>query len=238
MSGNQLKTLIHNTAHNMARGLKGVSKPGITSKGSRYHKAFYAYPLTSDIPSGGAIRTGELLIEINSFANPYPWQMRKIESFITTFLTKNGNEDIINKYGMNSFEVPVLDKKKTLTEKVVSLMRYSLANSSVNLLKSKIRHFYDIYYLLMDSECKQYVNSTQFKEDFETLFADDQRRFDLPEGWQSKQISDSPLILDWHNTWSLLSEKYITELPELAYDTIPSSDEIESKLSELFLLKF
>jgi len=114
MSGNQLKMLIHNTAHCMSAGLVEVSKPGITSKGSHYHKAFYAYPLTSDVPSGGAVRTGELLLEINSFANPFPWQMCNIESFITTFLAGNGHWDIVGQFGMESFEVPVLDKRKTL----------------------------------------------------------------------------------------------------------------------------
>lgn len=44
LSGNQLKTLIHRTAQNMTAGLKEIVIPGMTSKGSHYHKAFYSYP--------------------------------------------------------------------------------------------------------------------------------------------------------------------------------------------------
>ena len=68
----QLKTTIRRTAHSMTDGLVEVVKPNYTSKGSHYHKAYYAYPTILDVPTTSAVRSGELLLEINSFANPYP----------------------------------------------------------------------------------------------------------------------------------------------------------------------
>ena len=46
----------------------------------------------------------------------------------TEFLQATGNNRMIEEYGMQPFEVNVLDRRRTLTEKLVSLIRCSLAN--------------------------------------------------------------------------------------------------------------
>ena len=73
LSGNQLKMLIKRTAKSMTEGLREMDLPGFTSKGSHYHKAYYSYPRAIDTLQVGAIKAGQLLVEINSFANPYPF---------------------------------------------------------------------------------------------------------------------------------------------------------------------
>ena len=123
LSGNQLKNLIRRTAKKMTAGLEEIIIPGVTSKGSHYHKAFYAYPRAVAIEQVGAIKAGQLLVEINSFANPYPTQKCTLSSFLTDFIIQSGNESLIEQYEMQPFEVIVLDKRRTLTEKLVSLLR-------------------------------------------------------------------------------------------------------------------
>lgn len=46
LSGNQLKKLIKRTARSMTEGLQEMDMPGVTSKGSHYHKALIHEPLT------------------------------------------------------------------------------------------------------------------------------------------------------------------------------------------------
>ena len=53
----------------MTEGLQDMDMPGFTSKGSHYHKAYYSYPRAIDTLQIGAIKAGQLLVEINSFAN-------------------------------------------------------------------------------------------------------------------------------------------------------------------------
>ena len=77
LSGNQLKMLIKRTAKSMTEGLREMDLPGFTSKGSHYHKAYYSYPRAIDTLQVGAIKAGQLLVEINSFANPYPFHVLK-----------------------------------------------------------------------------------------------------------------------------------------------------------------
>ena len=182
MSGNQLKTTIRRTAHSMTDGLVEVVKPNYTSKGSHYHKAYYAYPTISDVPTTSAVRSGELLLEINSFANPYPWEMRTIRCFITEFMLLSGNDVFVEQFDMADIEVPVLDCRRTLTEKLVSLMRCSLADDYLPQMIAKIRHFYDLYYLLHDEACQAYIHSDEFHTDFQSLLEHDRQSFSKPDG--------------------------------------------------------
>ena len=230
LNGNQLKNLIRRTAKNMTAGLEDIVIPGVTSKGSHYHKAFYAYPRAVAIEQVGAIKAGQLLVEINSFANPYPSQKCTLSSFLTDFIIQSGNENLIEQYEMQPFEVTVLDKRRTLTEKLVSLLRCSLANNPMPELSSKIRHFYDLYFLLHDTETYTYLQSEDFKVDLKDLFDHDQQEFEKPDGWQSKAMNDSPLLTDFHEVWNNLKSQYLRELPDLAYQEIPTAEEIEDGL--------
>lgn len=119
LSGNQLKNLIRRTSKNMTMGLQEIVIPGATSKGSHYHKAYYTYPQSVETVQAGAIKSGQLLVEINSFANPYPVRQCSIQSFLTEFLIKSGNILLVEEYDMQPFIIPVLDKRRTLTEKLV-----------------------------------------------------------------------------------------------------------------------
>ena len=236
MSGNQLKTTIRRTAHSMTDGLVEVVKPNYTSKGSHYHKAYYAYPTISDVPTTSAVRSGELLLEINSFANPYPWEMRTIRCFITEFMLMSGNDVFVEQFDMADIEVPVLDCRRTLTEKLVSLMRCSLADDYLPQMAAKIRHFYDLYYLLHDEACQTYIHSDEFRADFQSLLEHDRQSFSKPDGWQTRPLNQSPLIVDLHATWQLLQPTYLNELPDLAYRDIPSVDAVEEGISSLLAL--
>ncbi len=85
LTDNQSKKLIRLTSKVMTDGLTEVVKPS-TSKGSHYRKAYYSYPRPNATISHSVINTDELLLEINSFANPYPYGKRVVSSFIYDFL--------------------------------------------------------------------------------------------------------------------------------------------------------
>lgn len=108
----------------MTSGLEEVVVPGVTSKGSRYYKAMYSYPNVLGKAIKETVNIGQLLVEINSFANPYPYVSKSINCFIAQFFRQTGNEALIEEYGLQSFTLNVLDKRQTLTEKLVSLIRF------------------------------------------------------------------------------------------------------------------
>lgn len=232
LSGNQLKTLIKKLSKGMSEGLAEIQKP-TTSKGSHYHKAYYAYSGIVDSNPATSINSGELLIEINSFANPYPRERRQISSFVYDFLLEQGAYDIIKEFGLEPFEVFVLDKRRTFTEKIVSLLRASLADEYMTEIKAKIRHFYDLHYLWYDAECRDYIIGDQFKGEFEELMSHDRLQFKEPKGWQHRPLSASPLLNNLEMVWRSLSKNYQDELSGLAYASIPDSNLIADSIREI-----
>jgi hypothetical protein len=144
-----------------------------------------------------------------------------------------GREDLVEQYGLTEFEVNVLDLGRTATEKMVSLMRQSLGDDYLGGLRAKIRHFYDLHYLLQDAECKAYLESDAFREDFGRLLAEDQARFAEPAGWQGKRIEDSPLIKSFDEVWRMLRPVYEHELASLAFRPVPEAVAVEESFVKI-----
>jgi len=220
-SGNQLKMLIKRLAKDMASELEEKVVQGETSKGSRFYKAIYLYPNLVGLTSPTA-KAGQLLIEINTYGNPYPNVKQEVSSFITDYLTFINRQDLIEEYELTPFPINVLDKRRTIVEKLVSLIRFSFEEDVHKALAAKIRHFYDLYYLTNDEECAEYINSTDFQKDLSELLIHDQQEFDKPTNWQTKTVKDSPLFKEFSTLWTSLSSIYQSELTPLAFSEIPN----------------
>ena len=233
MTGNQLKMLIKRLAKDMASDLEEEVVKGITSKGSRFYRAIYKYQSIAGLAAQSTVRQGQLLIEINTYGNPYPFVKQEISSFIGDYLASINRQDLLEEYALKPFTVNVLDKRRTILEKLVSLLRFSFSENTLTALAGKIRHFYDLYYLSNDNECADYIQSAKFYSDLQELFAHDQTEFDEPAGWTYKQINSSPLLHDFSTLWTGLKAIYQSELTPLAFIEIPDEKEIENTFNKL-----
>ena len=234
LRSNQIKTLISRVCKEMTHGLQEQVVPELTSKGSRYRKALYQYPTTVHDPLFNFV-ANRVVVEINSFANPYPYVRRQIKSFITSYLEETGFRSFIEEYDLYPFELNILDKRRTMCEKVVSLLRFSFMDNPIQGLTEKIRHFYDIYFLLDDRECMEYLER-DFIKDLQELAAHDQQMFDTPEKWKHASVKNSPLLRSFDELWEQLGGYYERELSYLAYTQIPDANQVEKKLYDFVSL--
>ena len=107
LSGNALKTKIRNIEKEVTTGFTETVIPNITSKGSMFRKSIFEYPtLMSGIPVGNTAK--RIIVEINSFANPYPYIRQEIMSFITEFLLATNQQKTIEEYELQDFTLNVL----------------------------------------------------------------------------------------------------------------------------------
>jgi len=226
--GNEIKTIIRSIEKNITADLKELQIEGVTSKGSRFRKSVFEYATTQ---KGNA--NNKLVIEINSFANPFPYQRLTIQSMVFDFLMQTNNENYIKQYNLQPFEINVLNKEQTLLEKLVSLIRFSFQENTVGSISGKIRHFYDLYYLMKNPECIQFVASSSFKKGFNAILNHDREIFEEPIGWQHKLVAESPLVNDFPNLWKQLKETYQTELSAFAYRPIPDENAVAKLFEEL-----
>ena len=145
---NEIKNLIRTIEKEITLDLTEQLMEGITSKGSRFRKSVFNFITTEK-----ANTNNKLIIEINSFTNPFPYQRLIIKSMVFDFLTQTKNEKYIEQYNLQSIEVNVLTKEQTIMEKMVSLIRFSFKENIADSISEKIRHFYDLYYLMKHPEC-------------------------------------------------------------------------------------
>jgi predicted nucleotidyltransferase component of viral defense system len=220
-TGNEIKKIIRHLEKEITEELTEFQEEGITSKGSRYRKSLFRYPsIQQNDPNN------RLIVEVNSFANPIPFQKRLIQSMLFDFLNQTNNRSFIDAYQLHPFEINIQNKEQTLLEKLVSLIRFSLDQDPVPSVSSKIRHFYDLYFLATDDDCFQCIQSDTFKQQFLTLFDHDKELFDEPMGWTNRSIPESPLIRNFDFIWSKLKDQYQSELSALAYRPIPDEKEV------------
>lgn len=231
LTGNAVKTLIRNVEKSLSVDFTPSDDPA-NSKGSMYRKTVLTYPIIMPDDAGG-ISMKRMILEISAFANPFPYERREVSSLITQYLQTIGRSDTIEHYEMQPFTLNVLDYRRTLVEKIVSLTRFSFAD--VRSLSGKIRHFYDIYYLMQTDGCKEYVASADFREDVQKLLQHDQQAFDEPTGWQDKSIADSPLATRFDEIWAGLSPTYQNEMASLSFATIPQAASVAQIAKKLFI---
>lgn len=86
MSGNKIKNLLSTATKLMTEGMTEVDIPGETSKGSRYRKTYHRYKSVIAMSNEKALVGDHVIVEINSFANPYPYEQRPVSSFIAQAL--------------------------------------------------------------------------------------------------------------------------------------------------------
>jgi predicted nucleotidyltransferase component of viral defense system len=230
-TGNVVKNIIRTIEKEITKELTEVNLEEVTSKGSRFRKSVFEY---SSIDK--QYKNNRLIVEINSFSNPFPYQQSTIKSFIYDFFKATNNELYIEEYELQPFTINILKKEQTLSEKLVSLIRFSFEEDAVQSISTKIRHFYDLYYLMNDSECKEFTKSADFKKRFLEILEHDKEIFDEPKNWKSKQLADSPLINDFSKIWQQLKGTYKTELSALAFSEIPDEEEIFVSFKELIML--
>lgn len=169
------------------------------------------------------------LVALWSYGNPYPYERKLVKSFITEVFERQRLQDVIEKYDMAPFELNVLDKRRTMCEKIVSLLRFSFTENPIEGLSSKIRHFYDLHFMCQDDECRKYLRD-EFPSNLIELIAHDKAEFDRPPLWKEADITTSVLFTSFDETWQKLAATYKSELGRLTYGELPSPEEIATSV--------
>ena len=136
------------------------------SKHGMIRRTLHSYPKLSPEKDYGPVKEN-ILLEINCFGSPVPYSSRPIQSFISEFLISSGQGKVITKYGLESFEVYVLDLKRTFVGKILALSYASFAdeNTADKEVRARVRHFYDLTEMMRQEEIEKFLAS----EDFEKL---------------------------------------------------------------------
>lgn len=79
-------------------------------------------------------------LEIGSSVRPDPYSKKVIKTYIQEFLEKHGGDEDIEKYGLQSISLNVLNIERTFVDKLMSVKRHAICGT----IAQKVRHVYDV----------------------------------------------------------------------------------------------
>ena len=232
LTSNQIKTLIRKIEKAILdANFEEIEIAYITSKGSEFRKTVHQYPKLYQGDFGHA--NENIILEINSFAKPHPYNLMEISSYVGEFLHQKAPL-MVSEFAMEPFFIHVLDFRRTLCEKLSAIARASYESDAKLLeLKAKIRHLYDIYFLMQHLDIQDFIHQDAFIEMIKIVREDDQKQFDTST-WSHVKLSETPIFLNTSNILDQLNHHYTTQFHDLVYaQTLPSINEIQKAINEV-----
>ncbi len=217
LTGNQVKTKLKDIEKSIIDKNFTKDTSFKDSKGSKFRKTGYRYPRTlKKYDFGHSSET--LILELNAFTYPSPIRVCKISCYIAEYL-KNFDLSLIEEFELQSFDINVLDIKRTFVEKLLSVSRLSIDNSSNYLeLTKKIRHFYDLYKLFQVDEIKVFIKSSEYKELLNKTIADDLSNHEFVDSWSVNTLHQANLFYKFDEVMNALEDTYNNNFVSLLYN--------------------
>lgn len=229
MSGNQITNKIKETESVVNAGLEYFQHVMEEKKG-RNRRTFYHYPKALKDDNFGQIKD-HIQLEINAFTNPIPHEKKQIQSYVAQFLASKGFNEIIEQYGLGTFSINVLNRERTLFEKLLSLIR--LSYEGPERVRGKIRHFYDIHQLMNQTDLKGKILTEDNFKILKWVMEDDAANGIFAGDWLEKPLSDSPLFRDFEASWKEVEASYTSELGELVWGELPEPTLVISSFKDI-----
>ncbi|WP_414933097.1 nucleotidyl transferase AbiEii/AbiGii toxin family protein [Vibrio europaeus] len=198
------------------------------TRASLFNKVRYHIPMLGNSDLGEVANT--ILIECNAFANPVPVDTYSMRSLIADYVleTQPESEKLISQSGLEDFKLKVLKPTRTLTEKVMSLIKFAYKNE----LSGKSRHLYDITMLLRNDDMKGFLNDdAEFFELLGCVIANDanlEKSGTAPWIDDNPDLSESEFFKDIDASFTLIESEYNGAFDKMITqkDTKPTKDEV------------
>jgi hypothetical protein len=176
----------------------------------------HSYPRYIEATNFGAARD-KLLLEVNCFGKPSPFQKMPVRSMIGDFLVNQGNLELLKQYNLDQFEVQVLDLRITFLEKVLSLVYASFedVDSVGTEVIARMRHFYDLANMFDSQEIQNILNSDEAKNKISEIRADE--KLGSRSKWSERSLTDSILFSDTKKTLDEVEKSYRASMTDLIF---------------------
>lgn len=241
-SGNQLKNKLKGISNAILDELPEVEVKGITNKKGMLRKTAHSYP---KLFKGSFNQVRDfLVIESSWLGSSEPYIIKEINSFIGEVLLNEGQTENVEKYALSPFSIKTLDPRRTMCEKIMSLVRFSYSENPIQDLKFKIRHTYDLHQLLQEEIYSDYLNSDDFETMLKLVIEEDKNSFRTNNEWLNAPPIESLFFKKLEELWSSeLKVVYENDFSSIVYGELPdeslvlnSLKRIKQRLNEIGLL--
>ncbi len=230
-SNNKLTTKIRQISSVVSGVLPEVEVPEITQKMGMNRKTAHTYAkeFTDDY---GQVRD-VIVVEATWLGYYEPYTTKSVSSFIYEMMMKTGQQAMTSAYGLQPFEVKALDPKRTLCEKIMSLVRFSYTEEPLKDLQAKIRHTYDLYKLLQDKELEDFFNTSAFDEMLLKVANDDVASFKNNNDWLIYHPNEALIFQELETVWNELQPVYNGDFRKLVFADFPNDTDVLATLQQI-----
>ena len=223
-SNNKLTTKIRQISSVVNAVLPEVDIAEVTQKMGMNRKTAHSYAkeFKGDY---GQVRD-VIIVEATWLGYYEPYTTKAVSSFIYEMIINTGQEVLVTEYGLQPFEVKVLEPKRTLCEKIMSLVRFSYSEKPIEDLKAKIRHTYDLRQLLKNKELSNFFNSATFDEMLLKVANDDVASFKNNNGWLIYHPNEALMFRELETIWDELLPIYKGDFEKLVFANFPNEEDI------------
>jgi len=228
-TANQLKNKIKKISKCVSDVLPETEIDGISNKVGMIRKTAHNYPKTF---TGHFGQVRDIIIVESTWLGHFePYTTANVNSIIYEMMLQSNQQTLIDEYGMNPFEVLVLNPKRTLCEKIMSLVRFSQSQEPIEDLRNKIRHTYDIHLMLKDDNLKSFFQSDEFETMLLRVANDDIASFKNNNEWLANHPTTAIIFSDTADTWNKIKSVYTGTFSELVFGELPDETDILKSLT-------
>ena len=134
--------------------------PDLCDKHGNIRKTCYDYSKSQENAAFGFV-SSHIVLEINSMSVPEPFIAGSLISFAGEFLNKIGRAELVKQYGLDSFDLNVLDIRRTYLEKLFAVLDASMKDEGFQQLIAYSRHIFDIYYFAGTQKIRDFINKDE-----------------------------------------------------------------------------
>lgn len=201
----------------------------LTNKNGNIRKTVYSYPKAGVLGKFGQVREN-IVLEVSHLGSFNPNSILPICTLIAEFVKASKRPELIARFGLENFEVPVLSIERTFCEKIISLGRFSYDENPLEALSSKVRHIYDLHQLLSLLPIQQFVDSKEFDTMLQQVGKDDDKAIPNNKDWIYQHPSEALIFKDYNTVWETVRKTYTTTFEELVTGKLPEEESIVTTL--------
>lgn len=228
-SNNQLGNKVKRISKVVSDILPEITIENVTQKMGMNRKTAHIYPKIFGENDFGQVRD-VIIVEATWLGYFEPYMTKQVSSFICSMMQNAGQEALAEQFGLLPFDVLVLDPKRTLCEKIMSLIRFSYTALPLNDLRNKVRHAYDLHKLLQLEEFSTFFNSEEFDTMLLKVANDDVKSYKNNNSWLEHHPNRALIFADTESVWTSLKEAYNGVFRNLVFGEFPKDEEVLNTL--------
>ncbi len=230
-SNNQLTNKIKEVGRVVSSVLPEVQVKSLTQKKGMNRKTAHSYAKEFN-GAYGQVRD-VIAVEATWLGHHEPHVTTTVSAMVYQMMLETGQEAMADEFGLRPFELRALDPRRTMCEKIMSLVRFSYNDDALEDLRNKVRHTYDLQRMLSRPELRNFLESEEFTTMLLRVARDDADSYRNNHEWLKYHPLDAVIFAELPKVWNSLKTTYTGVFSNLVFGELPNETAVFSAMEQV-----